>query len=480
MKKTPISISRYLGTNVTQKFTKCIQINVIKRTSSRDFSKHLVYNRAWNNSVLNVKDTHDEKTLSGGAAPVLYGPHFTNEWGKCSYISQSVFNKVRTAKEGRFSNVGLTSAATCRMFSSTSIRSSSCVNQMVVESQNLSESTNLVTQLNETPTSTAVNSAANILSDVHTNVVPSTSNLETVTSSIEPAFTSLGLAHGWPSGWMQALLESLHINMDLSWSGTIILTTLIMRLLIFPIMLRGRIVMVKMNHNLPEMQKHQYEMHIAKTKQEAIQAMNKLKKFQKEKGINPSAQFAPMACSGMVMATMFFALRGMTYYPVESMKVGGMGWFLDLTTKDPYFILPILTAATLALNMKLGMDATDQSQTPEPIKKFMKVIPVVTLAATCTFPSALCLYWFVSNVISLSQGALLRIPAVKNATGVEEFKTWDDADLPMKNINFFQEVAKTQALHEMPDSSTNTQNFDKMGIDEALRKAELRKKAKEN
>ena len=49
-----------------------------------------------------------------------------------------------------------------------------------------------------------------------------------------------------------------------------------------------------------------------------------------------------------------------------------------------------------------------------------------------------------------------------------------------EEYKLFQEVAKTQALHEMPDSSTNTQNFDKMGIDEALRKAELKKKAKEN
>jgi YidC/Oxa1 family membrane protein insertase len=352
---------------------------------------------------------------------------------------------------------------------------------MVAESQITGESANLVTQLNETSTSITLNSAANILEHVPTNVIPSTSNLETVASSIEPAFSSLGLAHGWPSGWMQALLESIYTNTDLSWSGTIILTTLAMRLCVFPIMLHARKVMVNTNHNLPTMQKYQYEMHIAKTKQEAILAMKKLKKFQKENGINPSAQFVPMVSSGVVMATMFFALRGMSSCPVESMKVGGMGWFLDLTTRDPYFILPILTASTLALNMKLGMDATDSSQTPEQLKKFMKYgIPAVTLIGTCTFPSSLCLYWFISNIISVTQGALLRIPAVKNATGVGEFKTWDDADLPMKNISMFDQAAAIQPTNKMPHSSTNTQNFDKMGIEEALRKAELRKKAKEN
>ena len=100
--------------------------------------------------------------------------------------------------------------------------------------------------------------------------------------------------------------------------------------------------------------------------------------------------------------------------------------------------------------MKLGMDATDGSQTPEQIKKIMKYgIPVITLVATSTFPSALCLYWFTSNIISVAQGALLRMPAVKNATGVGEFKVWDDADLPMKNISIFDHAFAMSSFYTL-------------------------------
>lgn len=43
----------------------------------------------------------------------------------------------------------------------------------------------------------------------------------------------------------------------------------------------------------------------------------------------------------------FFALKGMSNAPVESMKEGGLFWFTDLTICDPYYILPVLTSITV-------------------------------------------------------------------------------------------------------------------------------------
>ncbi len=93
MKRTPISINRYLGRTVTQKFTKSIQINVTEKINSRDWSRHLNNNGAWNNSMLNIKVTHGEKAISDEAAHDLYVPQFTNVSSKCSYINQSLFNQ---------------------------------------------------------------------------------------------------------------------------------------------------------------------------------------------------------------------------------------------------------------------------------------------------------------------------------------------------------------------------------------------------
>merc|ERR1719347_1586585 len=99
----------------------------------------------------------------------------------------------------------------------------------------------------------------------------------------------------------------------------------------------------------------------ATTKSDRIKALNDFRNFQKEKGINPMAQLSPMLANGMILSTMFFALRGMANCPVESMKFGGMGWFTDLTICDPMYILPLLTSTTLFLNMKWGAEAANDA-----------------------------------------------------------------------------------------------------------------------
>jgi len=46
----------------------------------------------------------------------------------------------------------------------------------------------------------------------------------------------------------------------------------------------------------------------------------------------------------------------MASYPLESMRVGGLSWFVDLTAADPFYILPTVTAATLFIIFKLGSE----------------------------------------------------------------------------------------------------------------------------
>ena len=245
------------------------------------------------------------------------------------------------------------------------------------------------------PTSKNPDSALNL-----TENVLSTSNIEEIANVVEPSLRSLGLAHWWPSGFMQAFLESIYLNLDVSWSGTIILTTVILRVCIFPLVIKSKKVMVKANHNLPESQRLQVIMQSATKKSEQIKALNDFRNFQKEKGINPMAQLGPMFASGMVLTTMFFALRGMANCPVESMKVGGMGWFTDLTICDPMYILPMLSCTTMFLNMKWGADAANAGDAPGVPKDLMVNVmrfmtygmPIMMFPVMLQFPAALNLY----------------------------------------------------------------------------------------
>lgn len=76
----------------------------------------------------------------------------------------------------------------------------------------------------------------------------------------------------------------------------------------------------------------------------------------------------------------------MTNLPVDSMRQGGLWWFTDLTVTDPYFILPIMTSATLAITLKLGIDGP-KLETMGMMKYVIQAIPIIILPFTINFPS---------------------------------------------------------------------------------------------
>ena len=62
------------------------------------------------------------------------------------------------------------------------------------------------------------------------------------------------------------------------------------------------------------------------------------------------------------------------------------------------------------------------------------LMPIISIAFTMQFPSALNLYWCTNNFISLGQSSLLRQPSVRDYFGIEETVKWKPEDLPMTNF----------------------------------------------
>jgi YidC/Oxa1 family membrane protein insertase len=78
-------------------------------------------------------------------------------------------------------------------------------------------------------------------------------------------------------------------------------------------------------------------------------------------------------------------------------------WITDLSTKDPYFVLPVLTGASMYLLQKLQPTTiTDPMQ-----QKIMQWMPVMMSVFFLWFPAGLVLYWLVSNVITLVQAKMI-------------------------------------------------------------------------
>jgi len=188
--------------------------------------------------------------------------------------------------------------------------------------------------------------------------------IETISSSAlsEPTLYSqgLGLANHWPSGWMQALLEQVHLLTDLPWWGTIVTTTLAVRIVISPLAVIARRHAVRNGNFSEELSKYQDEVMTSyDDPKEAARWNEEYKQFKKDNNINELMPIVPIFGTAAVFSSTFFALRGMANLPVESLKTGGTLWFQNLAAADPFYLLPLLTSASLFINTKIGGDGAD-------------------------------------------------------------------------------------------------------------------------
>ncbi len=188
-----------------------------------------------------------------------------------------------------------------------------------------------------------------------------------------------------PLFWVLAQLYDLTGN----WGVAIILLTVIIKLLFYPLSAASYRSMAKMRVLAPKLQrlKDQY----GDDRQRMQQAMMELYKTEK---INPLGGCMPI----LVQIPVFIALYWVLLASVELRHAPFMLWIDDLASPDPWFILPILMAATMWIQTMLNPEPPDPVQA-----KIMKIMPIVFSIFFFFFPAGLVLYWLVNNVLSIAQ-----------------------------------------------------------------------------
>ncbi|NMB20646.1 MAG: membrane protein insertase YidC, partial [Firmicutes bacterium] len=168
----------------------------------------------------------------------------------------------------------------------------------------------------------------------------------------------------------------------------IILTTIFVRLLLFPLTLSQNKSMVAMRKIQPELQEIQKK--YANDKEE--QQKQTMELYQKHK-INPLGGCLPMLVQLPILWAFFRVLQNI---PADetAMFLG----FWALSEPDPFYIFPILAAATTFLQSKLSATG-DMSQQ----KSMLIVMPIMIGMFSLRLPSGLVLYWIVGNVFSIGQ-----------------------------------------------------------------------------
>ncbi|XP_060519920.1 mitochondrial inner membrane protein OXA1L isoform X2 [Cylas formicarius] len=256
----------------------------------------------------------------------------------------------------------------------------------------------------------------------------------------EPTFASLGLGGHSPVGIVQTLLEYFHVGLGLDWWATIVLGTLLIRLAMFPLVILSQRNAAKMNNHLPQMQAIQLKMTEARQMGNSLETARysqELMYFMKEKGLNPFKNMIVPLVQMPIFVSFFMGLRQMANVPVESLREGGLFWFTDLTLPDQYFLLPIITSATLFATIELGTDSARlNAQNMQTMKYVLRAMPLLILPFTFNFPGAILCYWASSNFISLAQVAFLRIPAVREYFKIEKLIQYRPENLPIKPKGF--------------------------------------------
>ena len=175
----------------------------------------------------------------------------------------------------------------------------------------------------------------------------------------------------------------------------IIILTIIVRLLLFPLTYKGMKGMKRMQQLAPRMKKIQekYKDNREKLNQEMMELYRKNK-------VNPLGGCLPLLLQIPVFIALYSALSG----AVELRHAPFMLWLSDMSAPDGLGITPILMGVSLYFQQKL----TPTAATMDPMQqKIMQYLPLVFTIFTFTFPAGLTLYWLTSNLLSIAQQQFL-------------------------------------------------------------------------
>ena len=174
-----------------------------------------------------------------------------------------------------------------------------------------------------------------------------------------------------------------------NWGVAIILMTLVIKLILYPLSHASYKSMGKMRKLAPQMKRLQ-ERH-AGDRQKLSQEMMEL--YKKEKA-NPLGGCLPMLLQMPVLIAMYWVL----YESVELRQAPFFGWVHDLSAMDPFFILPILMGISTYAQQMLSPTPPDPM-----MARMMKMMPIMFTVLFMFFPAGLVLYWLVNNLLSMAQ-----------------------------------------------------------------------------
>lgn len=197
--------------------------------------------------------------------------------------------------------------------------------------------------------------------------------------------------YGWFGVVGIPLLKALNFfNLYLKNYGlSIILITLIIKVLFIPLTQKSFKSMQAMQKLQPQIKalRERYKKDPTKLNQETME-------LYKKHNVNPVGGCLPM----VLQIPVFIAFYNVLMNSIELRGAHFFLWITDLSSKDPYYITPIIMGITMFAQQKMSPTTADPKQA-----QIMLIMPVIFTFMFMSFPTGLVIYWTVNNILTIGQ-----------------------------------------------------------------------------
>ncbi len=201
--------------------------------------------------------------------------------------------------------------------------------------------------------------------------------------------------YGWFGNNVDFLIKPLFhflqyfYSMTGNYGWSIIILTMIIKVLFFPLS-------HKSFKSMKQMQKIQPEVKILQERYKNDRQMmsQEMMRIYKENKVNPLGGCLPM----VLQIPVFIALYHVLLVSIELRNAPFALWIMDLSEKDPYYVTPILMGGSMFLQQKMTPSVGDPTQ-----QKIMMLLPIVFTFLFLNFPSGLVIYWLINNILTIAQ-----------------------------------------------------------------------------
>ncbi|MCH1626786.1 YidC family membrane integrase SpoIIIJ [Fredinandcohnia quinoae] len=206
----------------------------------------------------------------------------------------------------------------------------------------------------------------------------------------------------YPLSW---LIKFVAEHVGNSYGLSIIIVTILIRLVLLPLMIKQTRSSKAMQAIQPELKslREKYSSKDQKTQQKLQQETMQL--FQKH-GVNPLAGCFPLLIQMPILIGFYHAIMR-----TRAIAEDNFLWF-DLGEADPYYILPIVAGITTFIQQKITMMGMDNN--PQ-MAMMLWLMPIMIVIFAINFPAALSLYWVVGNIFMIVQTILIKGPDLRQA-----------------------------------------------------------------